>query len=136
MMDLDSTCPFCGETNDAMSAVEGDDRMPEPGNVSICAECFEPSLFGDDLSLREPAADEFQRMMADDDLRALYAGLIGRAEVLPCGCRLWREVHDIDGEWAKVFVYRACRPGCENVAVTLQMADDADLEVEIVEVPE
>ena len=55
------TCS-CGNVNDAAS---GHADMPEPGHISICAECGILTIFADDMTQRPPTAEELAAMQAD-----------------------------------------------------------------------
>lgn len=64
-------CPYCGFKN---NAVAGPDADPAPGDVAICANCIQPSLFGDDLKLRKPTEKEAADLAKDPEMRsAAYA---------------------------------------------------------------
>ena len=55
------TCS-CGNVNDAASGHEG---MPEPGHISLCAECGIITVFTDDMTQRPPTAEELAAFQAD-----------------------------------------------------------------------
>lgn len=45
---LTNTCPHCGTVTDTVSDPTSD-RVPKPGNITICANCFEPSRFDEQM---------------------------------------------------------------------------------------
>jgi len=46
-------------THDALAIINTDEPVqPEPGDVSLCIHCGEPSVFDDNLELREPTKAE------------------------------------------------------------------------------
>ena len=54
-----TTCPGCGVEHDALAIINTDEPgQPEPGDVSLCIHCGEPSVFDDNLNLREPTKAE------------------------------------------------------------------------------
>jgi len=68
-----SVCLNCGKRIDGASSVKGN-RIPSPGDISICAYCSHIMAFADDLTLRE-LNDEEARDIAGEPtlLRALEA---------------------------------------------------------------
>lgn len=58
-------CVSCGAPNDADLKAAGDGGAPAPGSLSICWGCGYVSLFGDDLRLRDPSADELLAIMGE-----------------------------------------------------------------------
>lgn len=66
-----TTCAWCGHVNSHATAVNGEDK-PEPGNLSLCIECGEWSVFTE-TALRKPTDDEFVEIAADPDARRARA---------------------------------------------------------------
>lgn len=62
---LDYSCRTCGAKNDAVKAVDDLDSPPEPGAVLICVYCASVSVFAEDLTPREPTADEMEELVED-----------------------------------------------------------------------
>ena len=56
-----TACPYCGAVHDAVSAVGEEPCTPEQGDVAICIECAEPSVF-DGGRRRKPTEDELEEM--------------------------------------------------------------------------
>lgn len=51
-------CPWCGTVHDGLVGMSSA-ATPNPGDVSLCIECGEWSVFAADLSRRKPTEDEF-----------------------------------------------------------------------------
>lgn len=60
-----ATCPYCGKANDSTL---GPDRVPEDGDLSLCASCGGLQIFAADLTTRKPSADELAEIQADKAL--------------------------------------------------------------------
>lgn len=60
-------CPICEKKLDGFSATDGDDRLPEPGNVALCYYCSSIGIFTED-GLRLPTEDEALAIYADPDI--------------------------------------------------------------------
>lgn len=56
--EMKTVCPHCGYRHDAAAAVDDDERGPEDGNLSLCFECGEWSVF-EDGNLRKPTDAEY-----------------------------------------------------------------------------
>jgi hypothetical protein len=54
-----------------MSA-DGKDRVPKPGNVSICAKCNSLAVF-EDTGLRVPTEEEMLEFLSDSNVRKALA---------------------------------------------------------------
>ena len=65
-----SPCPICGYVMDAATMVNGS-AGPKPGDVSICMRCGAVNLFGEDLTIRAPTADEKTAIMASENWRLI-----------------------------------------------------------------
>lgn len=79
-----STCRKCGRRNDCASGTDG--ARPTPGDVSICIQCGEVSLFTDAFDLREPTpeeADEIARDPVVTRFRMAIASAHGRLAEAP-----------------------------------------------------
>lgn len=48
----ESICGFCGHRFNASTGVEAEAAIPHPGDVSICIECGEIHIFGEDMKPR------------------------------------------------------------------------------------
>lgn len=60
---LKHECPECHYEMDRAAGIGHDTPSPQPGNGSICLNCGNFAVFGDDLSLRAPTADELRGAM-------------------------------------------------------------------------
>lgn len=60
-----AVCRDCGKTMDACRALNSRER-PTAGSVTVCFYCGEISVFEDDRHLREPTAEEMERIRADE----------------------------------------------------------------------
>ena len=65
-----SFCPVCNYKLDAATPADDPDAVPEPGCVSVCIHCVSVHVFGDDLRLRPPTAEELDRLRTDPEIRA------------------------------------------------------------------
>ena len=59
-------CPYCGHPLDAASSRDPQAR-PSPGDETLCIECGEWLVFGDELRLRKPSDDELVKIGLDPD---------------------------------------------------------------------
>jgi hypothetical protein len=53
-----SKCPSCGKKLDGASKLGGNNERPKPGNVSICSDCCNISIFDENMDLRLPTPEE------------------------------------------------------------------------------
>lgn len=60
-------CPGCSELVDDATAINGPDRRPAPGDVTVCAYCTSFCIFTDDLQLRLLTMQEISEL--DDEAR-------------------------------------------------------------------
>jgi hypothetical protein len=63
------TCPYCGYKTDAVALMGGETHPPEAGNLSICIDCCNVSVFMDGHSLRLPTSKELIEFDKDYDLQ-------------------------------------------------------------------
>lgn len=62
-----TTCPSCGSKHDACSAIGYDEpQVPDPGNISLCIDCGDLSVFDDNLELRLPTVEEMKKFLQVD----------------------------------------------------------------------
>lgn len=66
--EFDHDCPWCGKHNELASNVTSE-SPPSPGDVSICIECANWSVFDDDMMSRKVAEDD--PMMADPKIKII-----------------------------------------------------------------
>lgn len=62
-------CPYCNEKLDRSEGVtpyNPEDRLPEPGDVSVCAECGEPAVFDADMNMVKLSEPERAELMKDE----------------------------------------------------------------------
>lgn len=56
------TCPHCGYEADCVGHMNGEDKRPDPGDVTLCISCAGVSVFdGPDLRMRKLTSQEWQR---------------------------------------------------------------------------
>lgn len=60
-----SNCPSCGVFMDGATPVDGVQVFPKPGDASLCANCFTPLKFGEDLELIALTEEELEGPYAD-----------------------------------------------------------------------
>lgn len=73
---MDLTCPHCGAANDRYSDPKRPDATPKDGDISICVDCGECSIF--DLHkqcLRLPSIDEQHELDSNSKLMLYRATL-------------------------------------------------------------
>jgi hypothetical protein len=62
----ESHCPWCGYTIDAVTCLDErgneHDKMPQPGDLTVCVKCAHICAFADDLTLRTPTDTELEGM--------------------------------------------------------------------------
>lgn len=54
----DTNCPQCNKLLTASTAADGSDRLPEPGDFTMCVYCGTILIFDDELRQRLPTSDE------------------------------------------------------------------------------
>lgn len=67
-----STCPYCNsqlDRSEGFSTYNPDDRLPQPGDVSVCAECGEPAIFDEDMVMVKPTDEVRAELMENEDVR-------------------------------------------------------------------
>jgi hypothetical protein len=57
-------CPRCGYKLDATTSTSGDQK-PEPGDLSLCFECGQISVFTENDGMRVPTKDEELELSVD-----------------------------------------------------------------------
>jgi hypothetical protein len=60
-------CPACDRKVDAASKLTGV-GAPSPGDVALCLYCGYPGIYGDDMKLRLPDADEAAEILANPEV--------------------------------------------------------------------
>jgi len=58
-------CPFCGVLHDDATQIAGESAGPAPGDISLCLECGEWSVFTDGVDKR-PCNDEELDFIGND----------------------------------------------------------------------
>jgi hypothetical protein len=66
----ESPCTACGHKLDGATCV-GDDKMPKPGDISVCIRCGHLMAFGDDLMLRNLTNEEMHDVAGDPYIIAI-----------------------------------------------------------------
>ncbi len=69
ILEHSSTCPKCKKHLDAVSAVDGHDRVPVENDITLCSNCSTVLIYEKDLSLSE---------MSDEVLETLDPELKGQ----------------------------------------------------------
>jgi hypothetical protein len=64
---MENNCPKCGYNLGDHTCVTEEDATPVAGDVGICLECKTILVYNDDLSQREPTAEEIESMKADPE---------------------------------------------------------------------
>lgn len=59
-----NTCSICHHQLDGATQINGINK-PKPGDVSLCIECGNIAIFGNDLELRQPTSEENQVLQKD-----------------------------------------------------------------------
>ena len=62
---VESACPCCGSRLDTSKNVDGD-RVPGPGDISMCFRCGMPLMFRQDLALRPMLKEEMDVIKRTD----------------------------------------------------------------------
>lgn len=62
---IESRCPQCNYKLDAATVANGDDRMPDPGDHSVCINCGQVLKYEADLRLRKATAAEIREIMEE-----------------------------------------------------------------------
>lgn len=67
------TCPYCGAMADGATAPNeaGRPRLPAEGDIGICCECIEISIFQADGQKRKPTAAELIEIAGDPNVTLL-----------------------------------------------------------------
>ena len=64
----DQLCPWCGKHINRAGNLDDERLKPNPGDIVICLDCGEASVFKGDMSgVRKPTDDEFVEIAADPD---------------------------------------------------------------------
>lgn len=70
-IDMNTTCPFCGEHNDAVSAADKSNAVPKADDFTLCIICGEWAVYADvgtpTLGLRKPDDDEYQMLVSNEE---------------------------------------------------------------------
>lgn len=53
-------CPFCGVTHDAISGMNA--HVPSEGDISICFDCGNPSVFDSALDLHKMSEEDMKQL--------------------------------------------------------------------------
>lgn len=67
-----SVCPYCGaqlDRSEGFSPHNPDERLPAPGDVSVCAECGEPAIFNEDMEMVRQTEEQRAALMEDENVR-------------------------------------------------------------------
>ncbi len=68
----ESVCNGCGAKLDAITSSDGQDYIPEPDSLSICAHCGVISIFENDLSRRSLTSKEIDELPNDIRQQVLH----------------------------------------------------------------
>lgn len=80
-MEHDSVCPYCSKVNELATVISSEyDLAPSSGDVSICIECANISIFGEDGKLRKPLQQDMNRITKDEQrwkaIQSYRAGIL------------------------------------------------------------
>ena len=70
-------CPYCGHKISAATSVTSPHATPRPGDMTVCLECQEVSIFTVTLTLRKPTRKEQE--LIDRDSAVLATQMLMRA---------------------------------------------------------
>jgi len=70
-----ATCPTCESTLNGAVALDGDDIQPKPGDISLCAYCFDFLVFTDDLQLAHKDISDLDLDLQEQLMQARNYGL-------------------------------------------------------------
>lgn len=65
-------CSVCNGVLNSAAQVNGNE-MPDPGDISLCLECGNIAVFGDNLELRQPTWQESLEFEQDHELMSTQA---------------------------------------------------------------
>src|SRR5688500_6985800 len=76
-----SPCPFCDYVMDgAFNALEP--VKPSPGDFSLCINCGEWCVFGDDMRLRKPSHEEYEAIVSEEFFSRIRVSWLQMKEAL------------------------------------------------------
>lgn len=78
-------CLFCGQKQDRMTAIDGNDpsKGPAPGDYGICWNCGNLSVLDQELDRRKPTKEELEKAHSDRDITVALIRL--RIDILSRG---------------------------------------------------
>jgi hypothetical protein len=62
---VESRCPACNYKLDAATIADGEDRLPECGDTSVCLNCGQVLRYDPDLMLRKVTPQEIRELMEE-----------------------------------------------------------------------
>lgn len=71
-----SVCEGCGRRLEGATCVTEQRAAPRSGDISFCAYCGQVRIFGPDLRLRRPTAEESARLEANPQVRRARAAVL------------------------------------------------------------
>lgn len=74
------TCPNCGKGNDDQIASDLEEVLPRPGDLSMCAYCFQFNIYqgtpGENFTLRKATPEEVESIRKESPNEVRYAELM------------------------------------------------------------
>lgn len=145
------SCPYCGARLDRSTGIalnNPEDNNPSPGDVSVCTECGEVAVFGDDMAMVKPDEETLAELMQDETVLKTQLMIKGMRAVMDHNRRRayedqlekmaadvgeWREMHPNTGPILIQYNYQkevgliaALPDAIENKFVTIN-ADARDM---------
>jgi hypothetical protein len=71
----DPHCPKCHAKVDAVTAIDGEQRMPEPGDVGVCSICGSLMIYDAGDVIRSPTDAEMRELADEPDILAAQAAV-------------------------------------------------------------
>jgi hypothetical protein len=68
-------CPFCDYTQKATTCASTPDAKPHPGDLSVCLNCGEITVFSADLTQRLPSPSEYKEAWEMPEITRAVAGI-------------------------------------------------------------
>jgi hypothetical protein len=81
---ISTVCPYCGYRQDSHAHIGDEPATPEPGNLSLCIECAEPSVYvmvAGRLSLRSTTTAERDEIREDATITAARLAIMHAHEI-------------------------------------------------------
>lgn len=109
---IKTECPYCHEELDrstGMSPYNPEDKKPSPGDVSVCSECGEISIFDQDMNMVKPSDEERAELIQDEHV-AKTSFMIKAVKAGSDPVNRERFLNKLDSMEAQIREWRAIRP--------------------------